>query len=70
MLSFGAKKMPLLKQNPPSDENKEEKMLKAVLPGSSSFIIENTLCQILHTENNRATIFCATLRPHSLRIIL
>lgn len=30
MLSFGAKKMPSLKPNPPSDENKEENMLKAL----------------------------------------
>lgn len=31
MLSFGAKKkMPSLKPNPPSDENKKEKMLKTL----------------------------------------
>lgn len=30
MKSFGAKTMPLLKPNPPSDENKEEKMLKTL----------------------------------------
>lgn len=56
--------MPLLKPNPPSDENKEEKMLKTLFFLGPVLLIENTLHQILHTENNRATVFSATLRQY------